>query len=815
MFLRSSVLVLLFIALTAPVLMRKSRTVNVLFCIDRSESIAPQIQQQIVDRLKNVHQSMNPKDKAGVVVFATEPVLEKSLQEELQCDAIHAAVDPYSTNIAAAMRFSFSLFPEKGTNKLVLFTDGKETADSAASLAYHAAARGITVLPVVVQSPQENSDIYIKELLVPENANQRTPFAIHISVVSPQQTTGQLVVTRNNTIISSQSVGLEKGTSVFQYKDKLAASGLYKYSAQIITPQDTLYHNNLAGAFVRVEGKPQVLYIQGNSERSDIVEKTLAVQGIELTVKKPRDLTGLVNELEEYDACVLDNVSAAQLTYAAMSAMVRYVRDIGGGLVVIGGDKSFGPGAYKDTPIQTVLPVYVDIPTDMNISQLCLVFVIDRSSSMGTGIPGKTKLDMAKSAAYASIELLNPHDHVGILIFNIAEQWLVPVTSARNRQFIADNLATIAADGGTDLFTALRTAYIELMQISAEAKHIIVLTDGQTDEGDFHFLVRRMLMENITISTVAVGKDADRTLLEQIARWGEGRSYYTDDPESIPRIFTGETKLVKRKLITEKTVQPSVVQTHEIIAGIDMAAMPPIHGWVATYPKPNAAVILNAQQNPLLAAYHSGLGKTVAYTSDLKAQWGASLVNWKGYNQLAAQMVKWAQRKLRNTDLSMRITRTAAACICTVDAVDSKNNFINNLDLVLRVSMPLGTDTSITLVQKAPGLYTAAFAAIQDGDYYLALYDAHKPENGPQVYAVAVPYTHEFSPVPHAYENMQQLAVKTNGTILPLEFDMKTVFSPDNSSAKDSVSELWHYCVLAALLLFCVELVLRNIPQVR
>src|SRR6185436_225658 len=130
---------------------------------------------------------------------------------------------------------------------------------------------------------------------------------------------------------------------------------------------DTLTQNNGADAFTFVRGKGKVLMISNVPENGDqILRKALADQGIKLDPERrtvdqfPRSLI----EMQNYDAIVLCNIprGAGGLGEDEQKMLANYVHDMGGGLVMIGGDESFGAGGWQGSKLEEVLPVNMDIP---------------------------------------------------------------------------------------------------------------------------------------------------------------------------------------------------------------------------------------------------------------------------------------------------------------------------------------------------------------------------------------------------------------------------------------------------------------------
>jgi hypothetical protein len=395
--------------------------------------------------------------------------------------------------------------------------------------------------------------------------------------------------------------------------------------------------------------------------------------------------------------------------------------------------------------------------------------------------------------------------------FDTEFEWIVPITKANERQKIADQLSQVIEGGGTDLYPALEDVQRVLNRVSASRKHVIVLSDGQTEEADFQFLVQSMSKADISVSTVAIGSGSHIVLMSSIAQWGNGRAYYTDDPKNIPKIFTGETKIITQKIIAEKILQPVLNMPNEITQGIDDAGLPIIYGQVVTYPKPGANVFIGTGQGPLLAAWQYGLGRSVAFTSDLSNRWGKDWIVWGHYGKFTAQMIKWAQRKETQKSVFAFIGRSGEQGIFAVDIIADNHRFVNHLDLNVTVLLPAGNDQTFSLNQVAPGRYECAFPAEQIGAYFFSVFgNDDDPAGIPRVFGFGIPHTEEFSSTGVNEQLLEDLASKTNGRLLSFD-NIPTDLFVGNSGSKDSGTPLWPFFALAFLLLLMVDVGLRKL----
>ncbi|MBW1961263.1 MAG: VWA domain-containing protein [Deltaproteobacteria bacterium] len=801
---------LLGIALSEPFLTKHSDRVNLFFCLDVSDSVGKETKKTAVSVMERITSTMGTEDRAGLILFGKNPALEFSLKSNFHIRSITSDINTNYTNIHDALQFALGKLPQEGKNRIVLFSDGNENLKESVHMAYLAASLGVEIYPVPLASWFGKNEVYIQTLDTPPLVSLERPFEIQIIVVSAQSKPGELILYRNDTLLADESILLKPGKNVFSFVDRISESGLYLYRAVGNFAQDVFYQNNEGLSFTRGTRKARILYVTGDTGNSQPLSKILNIQGLSLVHRPVSELPGSLHALLDYNAIVLDNVSADAIPYTTLENIEKYVKETGGGLVMIGGDRSFGAGGYHKTPVEKALPVFMDAPTDLKFSALSLVFVIDKSSSMSASYKNKSKLEMAKIAAFTSIEMLNPTDQVAIIAFDTESKLIVPLTRASDRQQIANKLTMLKEGGGTDLYPALKDAFEILKHSRSTKKHIIVLSDGLTEEADFKTLLHAISRYRISVSTVSIGSNSDVELMESIAAWGEGRSYYTDDPDTIPNIFTGETKIIAKNLISEKTMKPVAVRVDEILQGLDETRLPVVYGQIITYPKPGASVLIKTELGPLLAAWRYGLGRSVAFTSDLNGRWGKQWVRWNHYGKFASQIVKWVQRKESQNQFLGKINRKGENATITVDVTDSQSRFINHLELGVQVLFPSKKSRTLILEQVAPGRYQAKFPAEETGGYYLSLYG--KENHGfkhHQVFGFALPYTDEFSATGINYALLEQLASISGGRVLSLENIPNTLFDAPQGTRKEAAS-MWHVIAMLFLFFLIVDVAARK-----
>ena len=447
--------------------------------------------------------------------------------------------------------------------------------------------------------------------------------------------------------------------------------------------------------------------------------------GYEVSQVEPTGIPTSAAALESYESVVLANVPATALSTSRMETLSQYVRDLGGGLVVIGGPDAYGPGGYFQTPLEDALPVESQIKDQQRLPQLTIVYVIDRSGSMSmVGPSGVENLELAKEAIVRSIDFLQPTDRAGVVSFDTEGYWIAEVQPVLNRLGLQTLVAQLRAGGGTDILAGLRLAGDALQNDPSQRKHIILLTDGGAPESGMTALVRD-LNENfdITTSVIAIGAGA-ADFLADMAEAGQGRYHAVEAVETIPSIFTQETVLASRSYIIEEPFTPTAYQDSPILDGI--SEVPPLRGYVATTPRQTAQVVLRANEpyyDPILAQWQYGLGRVVAFTSDTTGRWASDWLQWDDFPRFWGQAVEWSIVESAVQNIESVVTMQGEQAVLTVDARTEDGGFLNGLNLNALIRTPDDEVVTVPVHQTAPGRYQGEFAPGTDGVYLLTLAD--------------------------------------------------------------------------------------------
>ena len=238
--------------------------------------------------------------------------------------------------------------------------------------------------------------------------------------------------------------------------------------------------------------------IERDERQARHLEEGLAGEEIEVEVRPESGVPDDINDLLNYDVLILSDVSADRFAPGAMEAVKTYVREMGGGLVMLGGEHSFGLGGYYRTPIEDVLPVKMPIKKNIEKPNLALVLVIDKSGSMSGN-----KIELAKEAAIASAEVLKGNDRFGVVAFDGAAQWITPITDSTEMGAITSTIARLMPGGGTNIYNGLHEAYPAGF-VDRDARPIV------PSIGRWPPTHRRLGRARSTTSTSSVGRIARR-----------------------------------------------------------------------------------------------------------------------------------------------------------------------------------------------------------------------------------------------------------------------------------------------------------------
>jgi Ca-activated chloride channel homolog len=795
---RTTIVVLLVLALAGLVLLKPTAKMFVAFAVDRSLSVDDKAAEVIDTTLREAAEAAGDNELA-FMDFALQATPLAASREKLKP---LTEDQRRGTDLASAIEMAAAAIPPGRVPKVVLLTDGRQTHGDATQAASMANCP-VSVVPLPVR---DDPEVLVAEAVAPAEVRQGEPFYVEVVISSNHDAEGFIDVYRGDILVSEQAepIKIKEGENRFRFRQSIDSESQTDYAVRIRGFKDTLLDNNAASAVVFASGKPSVLIVDSAVDETNEFRWALEEQDISVQVRPIEGVPRSLAELQKFDCVVLSNVPATAMSLRQMEIIRTYVEDLGGGLVMIGGDQSFGLGGYYKTTLEEILPVRSNFEKEKEKPSLAMVLVIDKSGSMGG-----EKIELAKDAAKGAAELLGPKDQLGVIAFDGESYWISELHSASDKGYIIDRISTIEASGGTSIYPGLSDAYDALLSATAKLKHVILLTDGYSTPGDFQGVASDMSAARITLSCVAVGQDADAQLLEELAQTGSGRFYLCDDPASVPQIFAKETVEASKSAINELPFVPLLVRPTQVLSGIDLEAAPFLLGYVMTRPKPTSEFILASEAgDPVLVWWRYGLGMTVAFTSDAKSQWAAEWLTWPDFSTFWSQVIRHAMRKSDSKGVFVEIERRGETARVVIDTVNAAGQYVNEADTQMTLIGPNLDKEKITLAQTAPGRYEAEIATAESGSYHLEL---SQQQNGQvtfrQTRGVVVGYPDELRIGDPDEALLRRVADLSGGDYKPT---VAQIFDPGSRTAQQLL-QLWPYLLLSALLLLVLDVSLKRI----
>ncbi len=721
--LRLAILALLIFALAGTQIVRAADKLAVVFLVDVSDSVGQQAQEAEFAYVQQAMASMRPDDEAAVVVFGGNALVERPMSSVRELAPIRSTPSKGNTNLEQAIGLGLALYPSDAAKRMVILSDGQQTIGDAEVAARRAAATGVQISYVPFTRP-DAPEVELSDVNVPASVDAGQTFDLSLTVTSANATPATITVFAAGEIIHREQVNLQQGANHYTLTLQAGSTGFRDFRVQVDPlSSDSFYQNNQLSTFSQVVGPPRVLLVSTSDDDSQYLLKALQEQGLTIDTVRPDGLPDGVPALANYNSIILDNVPATQLSPQRMTALQSYVRDLGGGLVVVGGPDAYGPGGYFQTPLEETLPVDMQIRDQQRVPQLTIAYVIDRSGSMSAvGSSGVENIELAKEAIIRSLDFLQSTDRAGIVSFDTQGYWIAEPQPVLDRSALQNLVATLRASGGTDILAGMQLAADAMKQEPSQRKHIILLTDGGANQRGLIELAGDLYTNyGVTTSVIAIGAGA-ASFLEQMAQAGGGNYHVAELIETIPSIFTQETVLATRSYIIEKEFTPSLTAVSPIMDGI--TSTPTLLGYVATSPKQTAQVILrtgDSFDDPILASWQYGLGRSVAFTSDATARWSSNWVTWEDFARFWSQAVRWTITQGTNNNLEAQVVTQGEQAQLIVDARDTDGSFLNGLNLTSSLIAPDGSTTTLTLQQVAPGRYQATFDPTTEGAYLMTI----------------------------------------------------------------------------------------------
>lgn len=598
---------------------------------DTSQSLTAADFDQLAQRVRGIQQARG-RHLVRVLPFA-RAVRAIGAEEQTTGLKPTAGERGRGTNLEGALRDAIASTPADLVPHFVLISDGMETEGNALQSLWQAQQMNIPI-DTYLLGGRPRPQLHIDAVRMPPQAFAGEKFTVEIRLRSPRPTRAKLELKGEGKTIGAGEVALREGPNELNVTASVTTSGVI-HLAGAVGAEGLGEARFDQAVYIR---KPRLLYVSQDPAGTDL-NFMRAVDAYQFEVTRATELP--LPTLGQYEVVVLNNQDLEGYTAAMKAAVEGYVKR-GGGLLTIGGERNQyvekKPGTPED-PLERTLPARLAPPRSPEGT--CVVLIVDKSSSM----EGR-KMELARIASIGVIENLRPIDLIGVLIFDNSHQWAVPIRKAEDKVLIKRLVAGITPDGGTQIAPALMEAFKKIVPVKATFKHIVLLTDGISEEGDSINLAREAGNQRVTISTVGLGQDVNKGYLEKVAQFSKGRSYFLTDPSGLEQILLRDVMEFTGSTAVEKPARPIRMRAAEILEGISVEQAPVLKGYVKYEAKPAADLLLTVpgekgdQKDPLLARWQYGLGRVTVFTSDAKSRWAENWMAWPGFDRFWGNVLR-------------------------------------------------------------------------------------------------------------------------------------------------------------------------------
>lgn len=788
-----------------------------------------------------------PDDLFGLVVFdgravtvatpTRSPVLDRSME-----------ITPIDgSDLAGALRHAAALVPPDAAGRLVLISDGNATGGDPAEAAGALAAGGgsggtpvpIDVLPLTYRVDDE---VIVERLDAPPRAPGGSTVPLRVEIRSTGHSAGTLRLLRGGEVVDisgpgggsggGRRISLSPGRHVEVLEVPLEDGRLSRFEAVYepdvsgTTPGslvgDRSLDNNRAEAFTISPGESRVLLVDGAGDGAPdgpgaTLARALRRAGLRVAFVAPggmpRDLLGL----QAHDVVILQNVSAEQMPGRTQEHLSAFVRELGGGLIVVGGPDTLGAGGWRGSDLEPLLPVKLDLPEQLVVPEAAIVLVLDSSGSMRANVLGssRSQQDVANEAAARAIGSLDPNDLVGVIAFSNEPRVVAPLGPATDKGLIADQTRAIGSGGGTNIGPALRIARDQLLEVDAKHKHVVLLSDGQSmAAGTLPGIADQMRGEGIRISSIAVGDGADLETLRAIADRGEGAFYHVLNPSVLPNVFLKAVRVVRSPLVREQPFEVMMLDTGSPLTE-GLGRPPRLGGLVLTQSREEPSItyaMATPKGEPVLAHWPVELGQVAVFTSDAH-KWASRWLDWPGYEAMWTRAARLLSRSTSAETGELRVTQDEGRVRIVYEAMDEGGRPVDLLHVPATVYGPDGEPEPVMLRQTGPGRYTGEARGLRGGNYLVIA----KPRAGltplpPILSGTTVARGAEYGRLMSDVQTLRRIAEASGGRLLDLDDpDSQPLFDRGTIEPRRTQSPLWPVLLGWTLLVFLLDVGTRRI----
>ena len=457
----------------------------------------------------------------------------------------------------------------------------------------------------------------------------------------------------------------------------------------------------------------------------------------------PARLPTLTSAYLNVSTVVLENIRATELPALAQQRLRQYVRDLGGGLVILGGDHAFAAGAYPGSELENLSPLTSTPPQPTTH----WILLADGSGSMAEVQAGLSLWHRATDAILSLTPHLPPDDLLTIGSFSdTLSLW---TTGKTVRQTAGTPLPppNIGPHGPTNLEDTL-------LGIARNAEgvmptQLLLLTDAEAQIADPAGLQLLLKQKKIRLHLLAIAEGSALPVLRSVIAATGGTVVKQFDPQKWSDSIQALMQAAMLRLLGRDALPVHFTG--------ELSGLPPrdVFPWNRTWLKPSATLLGEGLEDsrplPAAARWNVGEGRVLALPFDAGPGAGETL----------SSAVERTPR-----DPRYHITwETDAHLKVSVDALDG-GRYLNGKRMELRLSEAVDASAASTIIpipQTAPGNYTLECPAPRAPIFAGVWVDGHVIER----IAVAGRYAPEFDAIGNDHEAIQKIARQTGGQVIP------------------------------------------------
>ena len=786
--LKALAIVFVITALAEPRLDFQKTKVAVAVLADTSASVSPsdlQRESEIATRIE----ASRGSNSTQVIPFARNP--RQPMPSERNGKNWNLQRTPgdagRATSLERAVSEAVASLPAGLIRRVVLMSDGNENTGSIVRATWQAQQLGIPIDTIPLNG-RPKPGLRLQSVSLPGQVFSGEKFPVDLTIEAPAAANATVEIAAEGKTLGSNPVQLVAGENRVRVRASLKTSGAIDLAGKVNAA--SLGEARFEQA-VTVRRARVLILSQDPAGTDSHLASVLEANQFDIDragADIPRDLSG-------YQLVVFNNINMDAIPLNDQARVENFEKD-GGGVLWIGGERNVytDKKGAPETPIERTFPAKLAPPRTPEGT--CVILIIDKSSSM----EGK-KMDLARAASIGVVQNLRPIDMVGVLIFDNSFQWAVPVRRAEDRSLIARLISGITPDGGTQIAPALTEAFNRIKSINAVYKHIVLLTDGISEEGDSLSLSKEAAAGFVTISTVGLGQDVNRAYLEKVAEYANGKSYFLNDPSGLEQILLKDVQEHTGTTAVEKPLKPIVADKADVLDGVDMESAPVLLGYVRFQAKPGADQLLTIDRDPLFVRWQNGLGRAAVFASDAKSRWSANWVTWPGFDKFWSNL-------LRDLLPHAPPTEAAAGYDAASGAITVNYRLGKNVDEPAAIPDififgPDGFRQPIKVMKTSAGNYRGeAIVGQRQGLFRI------RPLNETRAFPEVGIYREEAELADFGSNQflLKSIASSTGGRFNP---PLNGIF--DNSGRTiDSTMELWPGLLGMAILMNLIELILRK-----